>query len=1309
MKATIYFICFRLAAPPLLSHRAMHALNGNIDHPQQIDINAFPAQPFLPVVIEKITAPRKHTPTPSSTTIADFENELAKTNPDSAASLQRDVITPNKKSKKKNKNKKKIAPPPSDANANVVHFNMNLGGVESAIHFLRKFSKRYANKTLIVNLVETGLQTTEETKSLTTFAAEIGFSCSHVLLSAEESNLIWKLRKMKNNKPVDKPKTPRRGGISTFWNAPLKDPIICKDENKHWQSLTFAHNGHVLKVIALYNNNSAAVSPHPYDAQTGDEIIANDIAPLITKHTIVLADANQTKNDKTHRNPAKPSHKPNALNGLLSKSDLTDAIAHINPEPQFTYTKSHANGLVSSVIDYILVPQTFVDEHRIYDGGLTPTNYRPALDVAPTAPLQTPSHDPAFDKYDPYSPHLPIFASLSLPLIPSGFTLPEMDPDTEVRPNQPKNDEEQTRFLALLNDRVLADPMLARLVLPKVTRAVILASNDHLEQAELLQRILPLDIDCEPANARFESIYLDTLIETCGVKRKMQSFHHKIHHDPKFYHLKIVKERALIALRNLKAHLRTDAPAGPFPSHSIANLKASTLTMLDVTKLPLPGWLDAPAFKSNNPIDLVMVVKALKNRASNAAAKYLREVKQTKHQQRVQENIDAKCPDTKLLWKNIRTHLANAEDHPKPNGIFKLDANNKKIGETITNKDEALTEVERQWTRVCTPTVADISMQIPTDPTERDAFLLKHPFLAPDPDPALPPPDLTARTCTLISRIELDDALSNTASDKATGTNHQRANEIKAADETLDVVLSLLNLSIVQKKQPTTWATANVVLLHKKDAPENAMNYRPIALLQTLYKVLTSVLNRRLVAILESTSAISPLQAGFLRNRGTTEQIAEHLATLSNANIHKKQLHITYIDLQKAFDTVPLAGIQHALTSFHVPEPLQEMIRNCYANASSRFTTPWGVTGTVPIKMGVRQGDPLSPTLFIVWMNLFLSWASRHHNARPYQWENSPNRLKALMLAYADDLVFYSSTLDDMRQTLALFERFLDFYGFRVGHDKCAQQSIHSRGQPPPLLIQGKPIPYLLPSAAYRYLGCLVTPDLNWNVQRESTLRKCKQKLDLLSVTRYPARLKAQIINRAIWPLVTSNAMVIFTDTLLEKLMRKAQKVLRSAFHASNHLGTESLYAPVADGGIGLQNLLLESSIRAIEVTRTLLNANIPTGTVAVRESLGAALGLPGFSTDHRKSHLVYGPFEFSYKHAGEDDNHPQYSAWANKHFPYKRLKEAIATVRKLTSSNLSVIWLDACAPTLPNVLGLAALSDPTLAPTASDKPPERK
>jgi hypothetical protein len=98
---------------------------------------------------------------------------------------------------------------------------MNLGGVETAVHYLRKFKKQYSNTALILSLVETGLQSENETKTLTTIASELGFASSHIFISAEESNLILNARLIKKQKllPTDSPntKTPRRGGISVFW------------------------------------------------------------------------------------------------------------------------------------------------------------------------------------------------------------------------------------------------------------------------------------------------------------------------------------------------------------------------------------------------------------------------------------------------------------------------------------------------------------------------------------------------------------------------------------------------------------------------------------------------------------------------------------------------------------------------------------------------------------------------------------------------------------------------------------------------------------------------------------------------------------------------------------------------------------------------------------------------------------------------------------------------------------------------------------------------------------------------------------
>ena len=79
----------------------------------------------------------------------------------------------------------------------------------------------------------------------------------------------------------------------------------------------------------------------------------------------------------------------------------------------------------------------------------------------------------------------------------------------------------------------------------------------------------------------------------------------------------------------------------------------------------------------------------------------------------------------------------------------------------------------------------------------------------------------------------------------------------------------------------------------------------------------------------------------------------------------KRQLFLVAYDQVKAFDSVQEYSIRASLERFNLPEVFIQFVLSNLENATSCFKTFYGPTADIPVEASVRQGDPLSPLIYI--------------------------------------------------------------------------------------------------------------------------------------------------------------------------------------------------------------------------------------------------------------------------------------------------------------------------------------------------------
>ncbi|KAL6562915.1 hypothetical protein OROHE_005502 [Orobanche hederae] len=199
--------------------------------------------------------------------------------------------------------------------------------------------------------------------------------------------------------------------------------------------------------------------------------------------------------------------------------------------------------------------------------------------------------------------------------------------------------------------------------------------------------------------------------------------------------------------------------------------------------------------------------------------------------------------------------------------------------------------------------------------------------------------------------------------------------------------------------------TSFIVLIPKKDGASELNHFWPISLIGCLYKIIAKVLANRIRPVMETV--IGDCQSAFVKGRNILDGIVILNEVIEEAKKKKKKRFIFKVDFAKAYDSVEWHFLLLMMERMNFPSNWRSWILECISSASANVLINGSLTEIFHFERGIRQGDPLSPFLFLIiaeGLNALVGRAVERDLLRPV--EVGRERVSIFHLQYADDTLF---------------------------------------------------------------------------------------------------------------------------------------------------------------------------------------------------------------------------------------------------------------------------------------------------------------
>lgn len=402
-----------------------------------------------------------------------------------------------------------------------------------------------------------------------------------------------------------------------------------------------------------------------------------------------------------------------------------------------------------------------------------------------------------------------------------------------------------------------------------------------------------------------------------------------------------------------------------------------------------------------------------------------------------------------------------------------------------------------------------------------------------------------------ISRDEVSLALKRSKKNKAPGPDAITNEFLQNLPYNWFMYLeTLLNICWIKEDVPEQWVTASLSMLYKKGEKEEPSNYRGIALINNIFKILTSILQRRLDKWLENCQILPEEQTGFRKNRGCLDQIFTLNAVIQmKLRFDGNILYCIFFDFRRAFDSVPHHLLWKKLFRLGVSGKFLRLLRNVYNKAAVKIKVKDDFTREFEVTEGVLQGEKLSPSLFTAYISDLMDFLEDRGFEGIYI-ENK--NLRALL--YADDTVVFARTLTEAQKILKALEEYFDLNCLSVNTSKTEVMICRRSGR----IHNNEKCAFLYKSQQlkvvtnYKYLGSIVSGNTKSQQAADDAVTKAQSAIgtvnSLLARSKSDAwQTKIKLFDSIISPSLLYAAQVWGLDHL-EDIKKVQNRFLKQIF-----------------------------------------------------------------------------------------------------------------------------------------------------------------